>query len=265
MIPTMSKPLRHPFLRHPGARAIAHRGGGLEAEENTLPAFAQAVALGYSHVELDVHATRDGTVVIHHDPDLSRLCDDPRSIADLSAAELRAVRTRGGAGIAPLADLLESHPTLHVAIEAKSDAVIAPLCELITRMGALDRISLGAFAPARTQAARAALGAGLLWSPAHLQVARLWARGWGLPCTLDRFHLLQVPVQWKGIPVVTPRFLAVAHARGIAVQVWTVNDAPEMHRLLDLGVDGLMTDRPSLLRDVLLSRGEWGGTSDTAG
>lgn len=250
---------RHPLLAHPGACAIAHRGGALEAEENTLPAFRHAAALGYTHVELDVHATRDGVVVIHHDPDLQRLCGVPSRIAALDWPALRDIRTLQGAGIARLQDLLEEMPSLNVVIEAKSDDVIAPLAQLITRMGALDRICIGAFNPARTAQAREALGQGLLWSPAHMQVARLWARGWGLPFGLQDFAVVQVPRRWRGIDLVTPRFVQAAHACGIAVQVWTVNTAPDMTRLLDMGVDGIITDRPSLLRDVLHARGAWAG------
>lgn len=261
----MSHCRTHPLLAHPGAIAIAHRGGGLEGEENTLPAFDHAVALGYTHVELDVHATRDGVVVIHHDPDLMRICGDPRRIADLDWRALQQVRTKEGAEVPRLQDLLESHPRLFVTIEAKSDAVVAPLCALIERMGVLERISIGAFAPARTRAASAQLGPGLLWSPAHAQVAKLWARGWGMPLGLESFGVLQVPVAWKGIPIVTARFLRAAHSAGRAVQVWTVNDEPEMHRLLDLGVDGIMTDRPSLLRAVLEARGQWPSASQDKG
>ncbi len=253
----MTHPATHPLLAHPGSRAIAHRGGGLEREENTLPAFDHAVALGYSHAELDVHATRDGVVVIHHDPALLRICGDPRRIADLDWRELQHVRTKGGAAIPRLQDLLEAHPGLFVTIEAKSDSVVAPLCSLIMAMGVLERISIGAFSPARTLAARKQLGEGLLWSPAHLGVAKLWARGWGLPLRLAPFGVLQVPAAWHGIPLVTARFLRAAHARGRAVQVWTVNETAEMHRLLDLGVDGIMTDRPTLLREVLVGRGQW--------
>jgi len=247
----------HPLLAHPGAIAIAHRGGGLEGEENTLPAFDHAVSLGFTHVELDVHATRDRVVVIHHDPVLTRMCGDPRQIAELDWNGLQGVRTRGGAEIPRLQDLLEAHPTLHVTIEAKSDAVVEPLCDLITRMGVLSRVSIGAFAPARTARARQILGPGLLWSPAHGQVARLFARGWGLPLGLQDFGVVQIPAAWKGLAVVTPRFLRAARAAGVKVQVWTVNEEAEMHRLLDLGVDGLMTDRPGLLRDVLRARGQW--------
>ncbi len=248
----------HPFLDHPRPTAFAHRGGSLEAEENTLPAFQRAVAMGYTHVELDVHLTRDGAVVVHHDPTLQRIFGDPRAVADLTLPELQAIRSPGGASVPLLAELLHSFPALHVNIEAKADAVIAPLAEVIRRADALHRIGIGSFAPARTTAARAALGPDLCWSPAHAGVARLLAAGFGLPLALD-FPVVQVPPAWNGIPVVTARMIRAAHKRGIQVQVWTVDDAAEMERLLDLGVDGLMTDRPSLLKQVLERRGQWGG------
>ncbi|MDD7970457.1 glycerophosphodiester phosphodiesterase [Roseinatronobacter alkalisoli] len=247
----MARLSTHPFLSSPGARGFAHRGGALEAEENTLPAFRHAVALGYSHVELDVHATRDGVVVVHHDADLTRLFDDPRTIAASSWAELKPLRTKAGAGIPRLETVLEEFPDLFIAIEAKSLEVVEPLVRLITRMNALERVCIGAFDPARTSLARRLLGPDLLWSPAHMQVARLWASGFGLPLALDDFAVVQIPVSWRGIPLVTPRFLRAAHARGVHVQVWTVNDDTQMRTLLDWGVDGLMTDRPTLLQDVL--------------
>ncbi|MCC0080308.1 MAG: glycerophosphodiester phosphodiesterase [Rhodobacter sp.] len=247
----------HPFLDHPRPLAIAHRGGSREAEENTLPAFDHAVALGFGHVETDVHLTADGAVVIHHDPTLARMTGDPRAIADLSLAELRRIRTHGGARIPLLADLLEAHPHLCINIEAKSDAVVGPLADLLARMDALHRVGVGSFNPARTAALRKALGPGLCWSPAYRGVLGLWLRGWRLPVPLAPFPVVQVPPRWRAVSVVTPRFLRAAHRRGIQVQVWTVDDAEAMHHLLDMGVDGIMTDRPSVLKQVLQARGEW--------
>jgi len=247
----------HPFLDHPRPLAIAHRGGSLENDENTMPAFAHAVALGFSHVETDVHLTRDGEVVIHHDPTLLRLANDPRAIADLTWAELQSVRTHQGAGIPRLAELLETWPRLSVNIEPKSDAVVEPLARLIARMGALNRIGVGSFKPARTARLRAALGPGLCWSPAHLGVLGIWLRGWGLPLPAGGFQVLQVPTGFHHIPVVTPRVVRAAHARGLLVQVWIVDDEADMHRLLDMGVDGLMTDRPTVLKSVMAARGQW--------
>lgn len=250
---------RFAFLDHPCANAIAHRGGSLEAEENTLPAFAHAASLGYTHIELDVHATADGVVVVHHDPTLARMTGDTRAIADLDWAELRAIRTHGGAEIPRLDAVLEAHPGLFINIEAKSDSVVAPLASLIRRMGVLERIGTGSFRSARTSGLRAQLGERLCWSPAHFSVLGLWLRGWGLPLPRAGFPVVQVPERYKGVRVVTPRFLRAAHRAGVSVQVWTVNEADAMVRLLDMGVDGLMTDRPALLRQVLEARGEWRG------
>ncbi len=252
-------PIRHPFLDHPVPTAFAHRGGSLEGEENTLPAFDHAVALGYGHVELDVLATSDGEVMIHHDPTLARMTGDPRPLAELSFAELSRVRTHQGASIPRLADLFEAHPSLCVNIEAKSDSVVEPLAALITRMGVLDRVCVGSFKPKRVARLRAALGGGLCWSPAHAGVGCLWLRGWGLPVPVGGFGVVQVPVRYRGIPVITPHFVQAAHASGIQVQVWTVDERAEMTRLLDMGVDGIMTDRPTLLRAVLTERGQWAG------
>jgi glycerophosphoryl diester phosphodiesterase len=253
----------HPFLDHPGPIAIAHRGGSLEAEENTRAAFAHAVGLGFTHVELDVHATTDGEVVIHHDPTLARLCDDPRAIAQMTWAELRSVRTKGGQGIPRLVELLDACPDLFINIEAKSDRVVAPLARLIRPH--LARLCVGSFAPQRTAALRAELGPGLCWSPAHRDVAMLWARGWGLPLPMAGFPVIQVPLRWRGIDVVTPRLLQAAHRAGVKVQVWTVDDPAQMTRLIDMGVDGLMTDRPSVLRDLLALRGAWAQSAPKQG
>lgn len=255
----MASQSQYPFLTARGARAFAHRGGAAEAEENTLPAFARAAALGFTHAELDVHLTRDGAVVVHHDPTLARMFNDPRALADLTLAQVQELRSAGGAQVPLLSDLLEELPDLCVNIELKSDDVAVPLAQLLSRMQALDRVCIGSFSPVRTQDARRALGGHVLWSPAHAQVARLWLAGFGLPLRLDDFAVVQVPVSWRGIPLVTPRFVDAAHARGIAVQVWTVDDPQDMTKLLDMGVDGLMTDHPTRLQDVLRARGQWHG------
>lgn len=249
--------MRHGWLDHDGPIAIAHRGGSLENDENTMPAFAHAVALGFRHLETDVHLTADGEVVIHHDATLERLTGDPRPIAALTRHELRRVRTHGGAEVPTLAELLEAFPDICINIEAKSDAVVEPLAALLMRMNALHRVGTGSFDAARTARLRAHLGEALCWSPTYRGVFALWLRGWGLPVAHAGFPMVQVPRAWRRIPVVTRRFVRAAHRRGIKVQVWTVDEADEMHALLDMGVDGLMTDRPTLLKEVLVARGAW--------
>ncbi|MGY6412143.1 MAG: glycerophosphodiester phosphodiesterase family protein [Alkalilacustris sp.] len=251
--------MRPTVFDHPLPLAIAHRGGALEADENTEAAFTHAAGLGYRFIETDVQATRDGIAVIHHDDTLERSCAEPDRIADLTWAELARRRTRAGNPIPRLDAMLGAFPDMRFILEAKSDAAPAAMAQAIAATGALPRVAVGAFSARRTRALRASLGPGLAWSPAHLGVARVWLAGWGLPLRPPPCTALQVPERFHGIPVVTDRLLRAAHAHGLQVHVWTVNDPAGMVRLLDLGVDGIMTDRPGLLRDVLTARSQWTG------
>jgi glycerophosphoryl diester phosphodiesterase len=248
---------RHPFLDHPLPTAVAHRGGSREAEENTLDAFGRAVDLGYTHIETDVHATRDGVAVIHHDASLARMTGEAVRIADLDWADLARIRTRGGAAIPRAEEVLAAFPRLNVTFELKCDRVAGPLAEVIARADALHRVCVGSFSARRTAAIRGLLGPELCWSPARAGVPALWLAGRGLPTRRPGFSVVQVPPVFRGVPVVTPRLMRAAAARGIDVQVWTVDDPAEMARLLDLGVQAIMTDRPRVLRDVLIARGQW--------
>jgi len=249
----------HPFLDHPLPIAFAHRGGSLEAEENTMPAFERAVALGYSHVETDVRVTRDGVAVLFHDETLERMAGRPERVEELGWAEISCVRLKGGGQVPRLEELLGAFPGLHLNLDAKADAAVAPMAGAIRAAGALERVCVGSFSAPRTARLRAALGEGLAWSPARGGVARVWLGGFGLPVGRPSFHALQVPPHHRGIPVVSRRFVASARVWGVQVHVWTVDEEAEIERLLDLGVDGIMTDRPSLLRDVLVRRGHWRG------
>ena len=244
------------FLQTDLPIAFAHRGGALEAPENTLAAFGHAVSLGYRYIETDVQATRDGIAVIFHDDDLKRLVGRPEAVGDLDWSELRNLRV-AGEEIPRLDDLLTAWPELRINLEPKSDAAVVPIAEAIRRAAALDRVCVGSFQEARVRRLRELLGAELCWSPGPLGVFRVWATGHGLPLGAPDCGAIQVPTHFRGIPLVTRKLVRAAHARGLQVHVWTVDKREEMERLLDLGVDGLMTDRPTLLRDVLRSRGLW--------
>ena len=251
----------HPFLDHPRPIPFAHRGGSLEAEENTMAAFERAVALGYTHIETDVQATRDGVPVIFHDETLERMTGERARLDALDWADLARRRTKGGAAIPRVEEVLTGFPETFINLEAKSTAAVAPLAEAIRQANALDRVCVGSFEPAHTAALRETLGPGLCWSPSYGGVFWLWLAGWGVPPGRLGFPVVQVPTHHRGIPVVTRRTLAAARGRGIHVQVWTVDEAAEMERLIELGVDGIMTDRPTVLKDVLLRRGLWRGTT----
>lgn len=254
----------YPFLDHPRPIAFAHRGGALEAEENTMAAFAHAVRLGYTHIETDVRATRDGVAVIFHDEALDRMTGEPERVADLTWEELSKRRTRGGEAIPLVDEVFEEWPDLFVNLEPKAASAVEPLAQAIRRAGALHRVCVGAFDPAYTQGLRDLLGPDLCWSPAHAGVVRLWLSGWGIGTAAPDFPCVQVPPRFRGIPVVTRPFVRAAHARGVQVHVWTVDEEPAMERFLDMGVDALMSDRPSLLRRVLERRGEWHGKAVAA-
>jgi glycerophosphoryl diester phosphodiesterase len=250
-----------PFLDWPAPIAFAHRGGASEAPENTMPAFAHAVALGYRYLETDVHATTDGVLVAFHDDRLDRVTDRVGRIAELPWSEVAKARVDGREPIPLLEDLLGTWPDVRVNIDPKHDAAVEPLADVLRRTAAVDRVCVGAFSDRRIARARTLVGPALCTSAGPRQVAvlaalarraRLRARGLTAPCA-------QVPPRAGRVPLVTPRFVEAAHRRGIQVHVWTVDDPAQMRRLLDLGVDGIMTDRPQVLQEVLRSRGEWAG------
>jgi glycerophosphoryl diester phosphodiesterase len=250
------------FLDHPRPLAFAHRGGVAHGLENTMTAFTNAVAMGYRYLETDAHATADGVALAFHDHRLDRVTDRTGTIAELPYREVAAARVGGAEPIPLLADLLGAWPDVRVNIDVKQAAAIGPVVEVIRRTGAADRVCVAAFSDRRLGAVRARLGPGLATSLGPREVLRLRAAAHrrlrpGRTYPPPPAPCAQVPERIGALRVVDRRFVAAAHARGIQVHVWTVNDRPGMERLLDLGVDGLMTDRLALLKEVLVARGQW--------
>ncbi|WP_087624695.1 glycerophosphodiester phosphodiesterase [Aeromicrobium sp. PE09-221] len=247
---------RSPYLDAPTPLAFAHRGGahtaGNAGIENSLAAFRHAVELGYRYLETDTRATRDGVAYACHDARLTRLTGDERAIGDLTSAELDAMLLGDREPIVRLDALMTALPEARFNIDVKSGDAIEPTCQVIERLDATDRVCLASFSHQRLNALRSRLP-GATFSASSRQVARM-VIGLGIPSGVD---CLQVPVARGSVPIVTRRFLRRAHAAGIQVHVWTIDDPVEMHRLLDLGVDGIMSDRTDLLKDVLIERGEW--------
>jgi glycerophosphoryl diester phosphodiesterase len=246
-----------PVLDHPGPLAFAHRGGASDAPENTLPAFARAVELGYRYVETDVHVTADGALVAFHDDSLDRVTDRTGLIADLTWDEVRQARVDGTEPIPLLEDLLGTWPDLRVNIDPKHDAAVEPLAQVLRRTNSVGRVCVGAFSDRRIARLQSLVGPDLCTALGPKGTARLRGASYRLPAGALQAGCAQVPVRAKGVTIVDGRFVGAAHRRGLQVHVWTIDDAAEMARLLDLGVDGIMTDRPSVLRQVLESRGEW--------
>ncbi len=247
---------KYPFLEHEGVLAFAHRGGDRAAPENTMAAFADAVALGYRYLETDVHASKDGVVYAFHDDDLQRMIGEDAAISTLTAKEIDALRLAGGHEIPRMAALFEAFPEARFNIDAKDWPVVAPLAALINKTQTQGRICIGSFSDKRIKAVLDEAG-----DMCHTVGPRGGARFMlGAKTRLPlRFTAgcLQFPVRQGNIEMVTPKTVAYAHQRGLQMHVWTVNDESEMQALLDMGVDGLMTDDCALLKQVLQARKLW--------
>jgi glycerophosphoryl diester phosphodiesterase len=221
-----------------------------------MPAFEHAVSLGYLYVETDVHATADGVLVAFHDDTLDRVTDRTGRIAELPWSEVHRARVDGREPIPLLADLLGTWPHLRVNIDPKDDRAVGPLTEVIESAGAIDRVCVGSFSDDRLADLTARLGPDLCSSlgPRAVAALRLGTDDHVIP---RHARCVQVPPRIGEVEIVDASFVATAHSRALQVHVWTIDDPAEMDRLLDLGVDGLMTDQPAVLRDVLETRGQW--------
>ncbi|MEV5432480.1 glycerophosphodiester phosphodiesterase [Streptomyces sp. NPDC052701] len=254
----MSPRTRHPYLDHPGPIAFAHRGGAADGLENTVSQFRRAVRAGYRYIETDVHATRDGRLVALHDATLDRVTDGAGRIADLTWQDVRRVRVAGREPVPLFEELLETFPDVRWNVDVKAEQALSPFLDLVERTGSWDRVCLGSFSEARLVRAQRLAGPRLATSYGTRGVLGLRLRSWGLPAAVRRTAVAaQVPEVRSGVRVVDRRFVRTAHARGLQVHVWTVNDPDRMHRLLDLGVDGIMTDHIDTLRKVMEDRGVW--------
>jgi glycerophosphoryl diester phosphodiesterase len=247
----------HPYLENAGPIVLAHRGGDEVAPENTMAAFQAAVEIGCRYVETDVHATADGVLLAFHDDRLDRVTDRTGVIADLSYAEVKQAKVGGVYPIPTFEELLHTWPELRLNIDPKADGAEAPLVDILRRADVLHRVCIGSFSGARLARLRRALGPDLCTSMGPWEVARLRFASWGLPTGRFDANCAQVPLKGYGVRLPDAAFVRAAHARNLAVHVWTINDESEMQRLLDLGADGIVTDKPGLLKRILQERGQW--------
>lgn len=239
--------------------AIAHRGGAWEAPENSKMAFRRAVDLGFTFLETDVRATSDGVAVVFHDGSLDRTTSMTGVIRELPWRRVRNARIHGRQPIMSLTELLEEFPDTRFNLDLKEENAIEPFVDVMRRMNAWERIVVGSFSHNRLTRARRVGGRRLATSQSPKEVTRLWlaARGRGGRYRPPPAACVQVPPTFGGRLIVEPRLLRLAHAIGWHVHVWTIDSAAQMNELIDIGADGIMTDRPTLLREVLRQRGLW--------
>ena len=280
------------FLDHPRPLAFAHRGGAAHAPENSWRAFEHAVGLGYGYLETDVQATADGVLIAFHDRTLDRLTGQPGRVCRLTLKEIAGARIGGTEPIPVLEDVLGAWPDVRFNIDVKDAPAIAPLARVLRRTSAWDRVCVVSFSASRLRATRRALDRPVCMAASPLGTAMVRfggppaprgsrgphrgrlkresavpaATAARRPVTVDGrpprplaerlagadVRCVQVPV-----PVATQSYIGRAHQLGLQVHVWTVNDRPTMEGLLNLGVDGIMTDETVTLREVLISRGQW--------
>ena len=265
-------------FRTPGRPLVfAHRGGRAIGPENTLVGFDLGVANGADGMELDVHLSRDGRVVVCHDPTIDRTTDAQGSLADRTAAELAALNatmrygtdlehawTGARAGIPTLDDVLVRYPEARVIVEIKdgTEACAAAVVDSVRRARALDRVCVGSFSLLALQSVRARephMITGAARTEGQWALYRSWI---GVSPGRVPYRAFQVPEQAGRLKVVTPRFVRLAHKVDIAFHVWTVNEEPDMRRLFDWGVDGIITDRPDVAVRV---RDAWVATHNREG
>ena len=261
----------HPYLDEPGPVPIAHRGGSAVWPQNTMAAFEGAVGLGYRYLETDVQATSDGVLAIFHDKELAQSSDRHRRISEMTWSEVSQIRV-DGEPIPRLEELLDTFDDVRISIDPKTNAAVEPLIEALRRPGVLDRVCVGSFSDARLARLNQAFGDGVCLRFSPREIARLAAlSGVGFPAHPSlrprlgsRSRLLQrrpfrgriasIPLRRGPIPLATRRLVDYAHRAGLTVHVWTIDDPAEMDRLLDIGVDGIMTDEPRVLLEVMTER-----------
>lgn len=235
-----------------------------------MEAFRGAYSMGYRFLETDLHATADGVLVCIHDDTVDRTSDGTGLVSDLSFDELSALdagyRHRGpdgyafrgkGVAVPSFAEMVEAFPDAFFIVDMKMDGLAETLLEAITDMDLAERIVVGSFSDKRLSEFTSVSGGTVPTSTGPTA-----ARSWMLTSRVGRgaggsASALQVPLQMRGLRVVDKRLVDTAHAHGLHVHVWTVNHTEEMKDLLDMGVDGIVTDRPDLLREILEERGDW--------
>lgn len=246
------------FLDCPPPIAFAHRGAHLDVAENTWMAFAAAAALGYRYIETDVRGTADGQVIICHDARARRLAGLSARVSALTLAQLRAAPaiSDGAAQVPLLADVLAGFPGLRFNIDVKDRAASELVPEIIRRAGCSERVCITSFSWARLRRVRKALAGQVCTGAPVAEFLRFLASPGSFAAT-PQPAVLQLPLSLHGIQVVTGKLIRNAHAAGLPVHVWTLNDLASIRAALDLGADGIMTDQPLLLKEELTRRGQW--------
>lgn len=261
--------VNHPFLSHEHPLRFAHRGSSILWPENTITAFQGAVDLGYRYIETDVQVTRDGKIVMFHDHHLERVTNGRGKVKAWNWQDLRKLDAafnfkpeagfplrNQGIGIPSLEEAMTTFPGVMFNIDLKQPNIEQVMVDFIRQHHFEERVLIASFYDRRLRRFRKKAGNSnsIATSTARLETAAFWACS-RLKKSLNlQAQALQVPPRMKGIALVDDKMVRAAHAIGKQIHVWTINESKEMQQLLDLGVDGIITDRPDLLNRVLAQK-----------
>ena len=240
----------HPYLNQPGISISAHRGGSIEAPENTLESFKYAIDLGSAYIETDVQLSADGIPFIFHDNDLSRLLGKDIIFNSLHSNEINQLRLFESYQIPTLEEALKKFPGAYFQIDVKTDEVALPTMQVIQDLGAFNRVCIASFSSKRLKLVKKNFPETCL-SMGPMEILKLLLSSFGLYNKKVQGDCLQIPIYHYGIKLVTKRFVKFVQSLGLKIHVWTINDENTMQKLINIGVDGIITDRPKLLKDVL--------------
>ena len=252
--------MRIAYRDQTGPLAIAHRGGAGLAAENTLEAFTRAHALGYRCLETDVRITKDGQLVAFHDSTLRRVTGQRGKVMSRTFDEITTMPVFGCDPVLPLATLLDTFADSRFIIDVKDRECIEPLAQLLRESGAAHRVCAAGAWDSWLAQLRDRTGPALTTAMSWRALTRLVTSSRATRRIMvdeSAGRYAHVPLRLGKVRVFADDLVHRAHDIGARVIVWTVNEPPTMHRLLDAGVDGIITDRPDLLREVLITRGQW--------
>ena len=245
----------HPFFEDYSFFGFVHRGGDEEETENTIDAFKYSSDLGFVFIETDVQATKDGHIVIFHDATLKRMAGVNKSIDELTLKEINEIDLLDGGKIPLLSEALETFPDLRFNIDIKTEDALEETIEIIKKMNFLGKTCLASFSSSRLKRIRNLAGPEACISSGQMDIFKMMCQSVGIGLQATKSQCAQIPVKQWGVPVLTKRFIAVAKKQNKFVHVWTIDDKDRMLELIEFGVDGLMTDKPSVLKEAMIERG----------
>jgi glycerophosphoryl diester phosphodiesterase len=239
-----------PYLNYSGIAVLAHRGGSIESYENTIESFNYSQSLGCKFIETDVQVSSDGIPYIFHDETLSRLLDKSDVFSDLHSNEIDNLRIFESHKIPRLEEVLQLFTDMYFQIDVKTDEVVLPALEAIHQNNAEDRVCIASFNSARLSKVKN-MYPNICLSMGPNEVSKMLLSRYGLYRKKIQGDCLQVPMYYYGIKIVTKNFVNFVHSKGLKIYVWTINDEKTFKKLIDIEVDGIITDKPKLLFEVL--------------